>query len=111
GGFVVTADPRIALKARLIRNHGECMVDDDWSDDELANVIGMNFRLTELQAAVAIGQLERLDDRNAIRNGNAAYLVRRLRHHRCLIPQRLEEGAEPASYILKFRYLPEPGMP
>jgi perosamine synthetase len=111
GGFVVTADPRIALKARLLRNHGECMVDDGWSDDELANMIGMNFRLTELQAAVAVGQLEGLDDRNAVRNRNAAYLVWRLRRHRCLVPQKLEEGAEPASYILKFRYRPEPGMP
>lgn len=111
GGFVVTANPRIALKARLIRNHGECQAGDDWTDDELANLIGMNFRLTELQAAVCIGQLERLRHRNSVRNANAGYLVRRLAHHRCLVPQRLEAHIEPASYILKFRYVPEPGRP
>ncbi|MEA2489823.1 MAG: perosamine synthetase, partial [Acidobacteriota bacterium] len=52
GGVVVTDDPRIARKARLIRNHGEGAAQDDWSDPDLVNIVGMNYRLTELQAAI-----------------------------------------------------------
>ena len=67
---MVTDDPGIARKARLIRNHGEGVAEASWPDDELVNVVGMNFRLTELQAAVAIGQLRHLDERNAMRRDN-----------------------------------------
>ncbi|HUP60956.1 MAG TPA: DegT/DnrJ/EryC1/StrS family aminotransferase [Thermoanaerobaculia bacterium] len=99
GGVVVTNDPSIAMKCRLIRNHGEGAADERWSEEELRNVIGMNFRLTELQAAVAVAQYEQLDERNRIRNQNARYLIERLP----FIPQRVDPGDEPAYYVLKFR--------
>jgi perosamine synthetase len=71
----------------------------------------MNFRLTELQAAVALAQLETLDERNRRRRENALYLIERLRGHRELIPPRIDEGTEYACYAVKWRYLPGPGMP
>jgi dTDP-4-amino-4,6-dideoxygalactose transaminase len=99
GGVVVTNDPAIAMKCRLIRNHGEGAADESWSDEELRNVVGMNFRLTELQAAVAVAQYEQLDERNRIRNRNARYLIERLP----FLPQRVDPSDEPAYYVLKFR--------
>jgi dTDP-4-amino-4,6-dideoxygalactose transaminase len=99
GGVVVTNDSSIAMKCRLIRNHGEGAADECWSEEELRNVIGMNYRLTELQAAVAVAQFEQLDERNRIRNENARYLIERLP----FIPQRVDPGSEPAYYVLKFR--------
>jgi dTDP-4-amino-4,6-dideoxygalactose transaminase len=99
GGVVVTNDPSIAMKCRLIRNHGEGAADECWSAEELRNVVGWNFRLTELQAAVAVAQLEQLDERNRIRNENARYLIERLP----FVPQQVESGSEPAYYVLKFR--------
>lgn len=99
GGMVVTNDPSIAMKCRLIRNHGEGAADECWSEEELRNVVGMNFRLTELQAAVAVAQFEQLDERNRVRNENAHYLIGRLP----FATQRVDPGSEPAYYVLKFR--------
>ena len=111
GGVVVTADPRVARKARLIRNHGEGAADESWSDDDLVNIVGMNFRLTELQAAVAIAQLEQLNWRNDARNDNARHLASALSRWPCFAPQAIEPGAEPACYMFKARYVAGPGMP
>jgi perosamine synthetase len=111
GGLVVTDDPRIARKARLIRNHGEGAVESSWPDDELVNVVGMNFRLTELQAAVAIGQFDHLEERNAIRRDNFEYLLERTRRLPQLVPPKAEAGAEMVCFILKWRYRPRAGDP
>jgi len=111
GGVLVTSNPRIARKARLIRNHGEAVADPTWSDKDLINIVGMNYRLTELQAALAIAQLETLPERNHIRRENAAHLHARLASIPELIPQQPEIGAEPVCFIAKWRYQPGPGMP
>jgi dTDP-4-amino-4,6-dideoxygalactose transaminase len=111
GGVVVTNDPAVARKARLIRNHGEGVAEDSWTDSELVNVVGMNFRLTELQAAVAVAQLEGLDARVAARRENAAHLLDRTRRFLQLVPPTPEEGAEGVPYILKWLYQPGPGDP
>lgn len=111
GGVVVTDDTRIARKARLIRNHGEGVVDESWSDDDLVNVVGMNYRLTDLQAALAIAQLEQLDDRNRIREANAEHLAARLARWPWFVRQTVEPKGTPAWFLFKTRYVPGPGMP
>ncbi len=111
GGLVVTDDPKVAFKARLIRNHGEAVAENTWSDEDLVNVIGMNFRLTELQAAIAVAQLESLDRRNQQRQENASYLIESLSKYPELIPQKVEAGVDYICYILKWRYSPRNGMP
>ncbi|MBV9496286.1 MAG: DegT/DnrJ/EryC1/StrS family aminotransferase [Acidobacteria bacterium] len=105
GGIVTTNDPAIALRARLIRNHGEGVVDDA----SLAHIVGMNFRLTDLQAALAIAQFELLDERNAARAANVEHLRNGL--PRAFLPQRIEADATPAWFMLMTRYLPSPSMP
>jgi perosamine synthetase len=52
GGVIVTDNPFLADKMRLIRNHGE-VVDP--------HIRGFNFRMTELEAAVARVQLTKLE--------------------------------------------------
>jgi dTDP-4-amino-4,6-dideoxygalactose transaminase len=60
GGVCITADADLARRLQLIRNHGENVV--DWLQvKDLTNIVGFNFRLTELSAAVGRAQLERLD--------------------------------------------------
>jgi dTDP-4-amino-4,6-dideoxygalactose transaminase len=111
GGVVVTDDPRIARKARLIRNHGEGVAQEDWTDEELVNVVGMNFRLTDLQSALAVAQYEQLDARNRARAENAEHLAARLSRWPYFIRQSVEPHAEPAWFLFKTRYVPAPGMP
>jgi perosamine synthetase len=60
GGLCVTEDDDLALRLRLIRNHGENVVESLGLED-LTNLIGFNYRMTELSAAVGLAQLERID--------------------------------------------------
>lgn len=62
GGIAVTDDDELACQLRLLRNHGEAVG---------ASMIGQNYRMTELQAAIARVQLERLDELTRPRVRNA----------------------------------------
>ena len=62
GGLIVTSNKQIAKKCRLIRNHGEAIVEDNYSDKELINIVGYNFRLSEIHAAIGVVQVDKLSD-------------------------------------------------
>jgi dTDP-4-amino-4,6-dideoxygalactose transaminase len=74
GGMIITRDPQIAARARLILNHGELAFGDDATDEELANIVGLNYRMPELCAAVGRAQLAKLDTVNEWRTRNADVL-------------------------------------
>ena len=77
GGIVLTDDDELATRARLSRNHGEVVVDETDLPD-IVNTIGSNFRMTEIDAAIAITQLGKLDGLLAQRRRIARYLIERL---------------------------------
>ena len=79
GGMIVTNNSKFARLCRLIRNHGESIPDDTWKDQELVNIVGMNFRMTELTAALGVAQLKKLDENNRIRKENTLYLQKALK--------------------------------
>ncbi len=56
GGFVLTSDKKLYKKMCIIRDHGMRKDKRYWHD-----MIGYNFRITNLQAAVGCGQFEKLD--------------------------------------------------
>ncbi|MBI4969666.1 MAG: DegT/DnrJ/EryC1/StrS family aminotransferase [Rhodospirillales bacterium] len=56
GGMVLAADPELAQRMFSIREHGMRARKRYWHD-----VVGHNFRLTNLQAALGCAQLERID--------------------------------------------------
>jgi dTDP-4-amino-4,6-dideoxygalactose transaminase len=55
----VTNDPAIAERMQLIRNHGEAVVGKKGMEN-IANILGFNFRLGEIEAAIGIEQLKKL---------------------------------------------------
>lgn len=59
GGVVLTDDDELARRLQLSRNHGEVVL-DDWGVDEISWLVGYNYRMSELSAAVAIPQLAKL---------------------------------------------------
>ncbi len=67
GGAVTTNDDAIADRLRLLRNQG-------MRARYQYEIVGYNYRMTDLQAAIGIPQLERLGEINAARQGNAAKL-------------------------------------
>jgi len=67
GGVVCTGDDKIARRLRLLRNHG-------MAERYAYELAGHNYRLTDVQAAIATVQLSRLPAVNARRAANAALL-------------------------------------
>jgi len=73
GGMILTDDPRLAEKARSFRNL--CFqTDRRFYHEEL----GFNFRLTNLQAALGVAQMERMDEIVARKRWIGAEYNRRL---------------------------------
>lgn len=71
GGMVCTNDDELAARMKLLRSQGQ-------PKKYLHTVIGYNFRMTDIQAAIGRGQLRRLPQWVAQRRANAAYLQQRL---------------------------------
>ena len=70
GGVCITNNDNLANKMQLIRNHAESVVENK-GDIQLENMLGFNFRLTEIQAAIGIEQLKKLDPELKIRQNYA----------------------------------------
>ncbi|MGZ7160082.1 MAG: DegT/DnrJ/EryC1/StrS family aminotransferase, partial [Methanobacterium sp.] len=56
GGMCLTDDPELAEKMKILRDHGMNPKKRYWYD-----VMGFNYRMTNLQAAIGIAQLKKLD--------------------------------------------------
>ena len=59
GGILVTNDDDYARRLQLIRNHAEAVIDGN-DPAELCNMLGYNFRMGEIEAAIASEQLKKL---------------------------------------------------
>lgn len=70
GGFITTNNPDLAKRVRAISNQGR-REDRGWFEHY---TLGTNYRMTALQAAVLLPQLERLPEQNARRARNAAII-------------------------------------
>ena len=73
GGVLVTNDDRLAERLCLIRNHAEAVIRSD-DPMELCNMLGYNFRMGEIEAAIASVQLTKLAPRVESRQRIAAEL-------------------------------------
>lgn len=78
GGVVVTADDELAERLRLIRNHGEVVVKNKGTKN-IVNMLGFNYRMTEIEAAIGSEQLKKVEKLVAPRIEAANYLTERLR--------------------------------
>lgn len=67
GGMITTNDNEVSEKCRMIRSHG-------MKQRYYHERIGYNFRMTDIQSAIGLVQLDRLDDMTARRSENARYL-------------------------------------
>lgn len=103
GGVALTNDPHLTLKMQLMRNHGEAVV-DDMNLGDLPNQLGWNYRLTELQAAIGICQLEKLEMFNGIRRKLASLLTKGLEEFDFLSTPVIEPDCTHSFYLYPFRY-------
>ncbi len=109
GGMIITHDPAIASKCRLIRNHGEAVPSSEDPDEEVVNAVGYNFRMVEATAAMGWVQTSKLAEANRIRHENHLHFVSRVRGVTggCLLPQRLTHPESFACYTAAFRWKEE----
>jgi dTDP-4-amino-4,6-dideoxygalactose transaminase len=100
GGVIVTDDDNLAQRLRLIRNHGETAT-ADMGVTQLVNTFGGNYRMTEIEAAIANEQLKKLETLTAARVELAEYLTKRIRNLPGLFPSPLPHSTSRHVY---YRY-------
>lgn len=78
GGVVVTNNKNYAKRIQLIRNHAEVVV-KKMKVSNYNNLIGFNFRLGEIEAAIGIEQLKKIENIISFHRNNAQKLIRGLK--------------------------------
>ena len=86
GGMVTTDDEELAWRARSFRDHGYDvkerlnLLELEQKLPYIHNMVGWNYRMTEMQAAIGLAELERMDSWNLpARRRNAYILINALR--------------------------------
>ena len=111
GGVVTTDNPELEKLCRSLMAHGRDSIytnidQDDAADDALLKEmierryrferVGYSYRATELEAAIALSELEQWEANIQTRRTNAAYLKRKLQDIECLqlpmIPARYDHS-------------------
>jgi perosamine synthetase len=111
GGMIVTSDATLAKRLRLLRHQGMSLSDhqrhaapptlfEDYPE------IGYNFRITDIQAAIGVVQMDKLDDMIGRRRTIAECYNRALANHALLAPPYVPPGAEPnwQTYQVSLRH-------
>ena len=96
GGAVLTRRPDVAERVEMLRNHG--MVKTGGGMDFQA--AGLNYRMTDFQAALALGQMERFGDELACRRKLAEVYRRELRNTPGLGLPDIPEGHSLQSFMV-----------
>jgi len=85
GGIVVTNKDDVAERASMFINHG--MKVRYYHD-----IIGYNYRMTNIAAAIGICQLEKLEKFNDCRNRNAEYFNNNIKNPHIKVPHKHNNG-------------------
>jgi dTDP-4-amino-4,6-dideoxygalactose transaminase len=88
GGLTITRDPRLAERMALFRDKG-------WPRKPGARgyvILGLNYRMTELQGAVALAQMEKVADVVRTRNELGDLLTERIRRAPGILPTPVTDG-------------------
>lgn len=107
GGVIICEDERFASRLRMVRNHGEAVFPDLGEierDDVEKRIVGFNYRLTELQAAIALPQLHRLDSLNKVRVDLANCLTKELRQFDFLTPPEVRDNCTHVYYLYPIKF-------
>ena len=96
GGIVTTDDDKLNETVRMIRTHGE-------KTKYHSEILGTNYRMTEIQAAIGIEQLKKLPGFLEARFRNAATLTKILgKSDKIVLPPKLKNRT-PSGYLYTIR--------
>ncbi len=103
GGVAVTDDAEFAERLQLIRNHAEAVVEGKRTTS-LVNMVGFNYRMTEIEAAIGSAQLKKLDGLLNSRIAAADYLSQRISGIPGLLPPLVKPDVKHGYYLYAIRY-------
>ena len=103
GGVALTSDEELALHMRLKRNHGEVVV-GPMGREEMTNMVGFNYRLAEICAAVGVAQFAKIDELTGVRVRLAEDLTRQLAEFDFLAPPATAPGCAHVYYLYAMKY-------
>jgi dTDP-4-amino-4,6-dideoxygalactose transaminase len=108
GGMLTTNSLRYYEALQTVINCGRASLTDQYGQ----RLLGLNYRMTDLQIALLIGQLERLPALREKRAARAALLTRSLSGVSCLraLPEQ-PAITRPTHYCYLLQYRPAPGTP
>ena len=106
GGVAVTNDDELGLRLRLIRNHAEAAIATGIQVKSLVNMLGWNYRMNEVEAAITRVQLRKLDGLLKARLELAEHLNRRLAGLPGLIVPPIQAGCTHTYYRYPLRLDP-----
>lgn len=105
GGAIVSDDDEFMDRCYSYHNYGNPYGTAAGTVGAGTVRIGTKLRLTEYQAAIALAQLERLEEQTELRNVNARYLRSLIREIPGIIPYKLYPNVTRAAYhLFPFRY-------
>ncbi len=104
GGIIITNDSELAWRCDAIVNCGRIPADKGSAQ----TVLGSNYRMTELQAAILAVQLDRFPLQAKLRSENMQYMSYRLSQIEGVDPLRLDKRMTVKSgYVFNFKYRSE----
>lgn len=103
GGIITTNDDALAERLRLLRSHGQAA-------KYYHTLIGLNYRLTDVQAAIGLVQLDRLAGWLKDRRANARQLDAGLRGIPGIIPPAVRPGVEHSYHQYTIQVDPDSGI-
>jgi perosamine synthetase len=107
GGLLVTNNEDVLKKAALVRCFGDEIDEVSHRRKYNASILGYMYRNQELPAALARGQLKRLDKNNAVRIANANYLTRELGKIPGVIPPYCPPECKHVYFMYNIRFDPK----
>lgn len=104
GGMLITNSEAIAHTAQMVRNHGEVIVESQETRTYRPEILGWNYRMTEMEAALGIEQLKKLDRYNNHRIKLANYLSVNLAEIDGLTPPVVYPWVKHVYYMFPLKY-------
>lgn len=110
GGMIVSDNEELMVRLAMLRHQGMSLTDHQRHDlppttFETYPEIGYNFRMTDIQAAIGLAQLDRLPEMLAHRSAVARRYQQAFADHPAIIAPGVPDGLEPnwQSYMLGIR--------
>jgi len=104
GGMLITNSEKIAEIARMVRNHGEVILESQTQRTYRSDILGWNYRMTEMEAALGIVQFGKMDELNQRRIELADYLAGKLAGLDGLQPPVVYPDVKHVYYIFAMKY-------